>query len=163
MAVRMRRRGRNGDLKQTGREMIPKDAEYAARVASIFNGVPWVEHAGLLLVSCEPGVVVTEMPISTRHAQQDGYVHAGALATLADHTAGGAAYSLIGADEIVLSVEFKVHMLRAATGERLRCEARVIKPGSRFHVVAADTYAIAGGRERHVHTFLGTMAVLPRG
>ena len=48
---------------------------------------------------------------------QHGFVHAGALASLADSACGYAALSLMPADAAVLSVEFKCNMLSPAKGE----------------------------------------------
>ncbi len=57
---------------------------------------------------------------------------------MADHTAGGAAATLIEPDHIVLTVEFKINLLRAAKGERLTCRSKVLKPGSRLIVVESE-------------------------
>ena len=65
-------------------------------------------------------------------------MHAGVQATMADHTAGGAAATMIEPDHIVLTVEFKINLLRAAKGERLTCHSQVLKPGSRLIVVESE-------------------------
>ncbi len=55
-------------------------------------------------------------------------VHAGVQATIADHTAGGAATTLIDKGQFVLTVEFKINLLRVTRGDSLLCRAQVLKP-----------------------------------
>jgi len=55
-----------------------------------------------------------------RHLQQDGYVHAGVMATMANHTAGVATVTRVGDGETVLTTGFKIHLLcaeRTCTGQ----------------------------------------------
>ena len=101
--------------------------------------------------------------VRPEHAQQAGLVHAGLTTTIADHTAGAAAGSLMGPDEQVVSVEFVVHLLRPATGIALTCRAEVVKPGRMLTVVQADVYTGANGdapAPTHVARMLATMAYI---
>src|SRR5256712_8473339 len=61
--------------------------------------------------------------------QQDGYVHAGALVTLADSAGGYAALTLLPSGSRVLSVEIKLNFLRPAVGNMIRGRGRVKKMG----------------------------------
>lgn len=83
---------------------------------------------------------------------------------MADHSAGAAAGSLMGPKQIVLSVEFKIHLLRGADGPMLRCIAEVLKPGVRFSVVEAEVFVGDGTPDRWTRTskLIATMAYLPR-
>ena len=60
----------------------------------------------------------------------------------------------------MLTAEYKINLLAPADGERLICRCRVIKPGSRLTIVAADVFTLAGGREKQTATALATIAVL---
>ena len=115
--------------------------DFVARVQSLFAATPFVQHLGIALHAAEPGRCTTHMQLLPEHLQQNGYVHAGVLATLADHTAGGAACTVAAANLGVLSVEFKINMLRPSSGPGLVCLATVLKAGQRFSVVEAEVYA----------------------
>jgi len=114
-------------------------------VERIFNSAPFVADLGIRLVSVGAGTCESELDLEPRHLQQDGFVHAGVQATMADHTAGGAAATMIEPDHIVLTVEFKINLLRAAKGEQLTCQAKVLKPGSRLIVVESEVQCINDG------------------
>jgi uncharacterized protein (TIGR00369 family) len=62
-------------------------------------------------------------------SQQDGFVHAGVMATLADSAAGYATLSLLPSGSGVLAVEFKLSFIRPAVGEVIRARGRVRKLG----------------------------------
>ena len=51
---------------------------------------PFLRLLGVEVDSIEPGRVVSRLPVREELNQQNGYVHAGAVGTLADHTAGAA-------------------------------------------------------------------------
>lgn len=116
------------------------------------------------LTRVEPGVVEISLRYRADLTQQDGYVHAGIVTTIADSACGYAAYSLMPPESEVLAVEFKVNLLRPAKGELFVARAEVIKPGRTLSVVRADVFvSSAGGEERQlVATMQGTMMRLPR-
>jgi uncharacterized protein (TIGR00369 family) len=124
-------------------EMIARNPDYRQMTEQVFHAVPFVQSLGIELLDVGPGWCQTRMAITERHRQQNGYVHAGAQATLADHTAGAAAGTLVAAGETVLSVEFKINLLRPAECEELFCEGKVIKPGKRFSIVESWVWADA--------------------
>ncbi len=124
-------------------EMIARNPDYRQLTEQVFLAVPFVQSLGIELLDVGPGWCQTSMAITERHRQQNGYVHAGAQATLADHTSGAAAGTLVAAGETVLSVEFKINLLRPAECEELFCEGKVIKPGKRFSIVESWVWADA--------------------
>jgi len=117
--------------------------------------------ANLSLV--EPGVVEITLPYRADLTQQNGYVHAGIVTAIADTASGYAAFTLMPAGSAVLSVEFKVNLLRPAAGEAFRARAEVIKPGKTLTVVRADVLALNGNKQPLVATMQGTMICLPTG
>ena len=119
-------------------------------------------HCGLTPVLMEPGRFVTRITLQEHHHQQDGFAHAGLIATMADHTAGYASYSLVPPDRRILSVEYKINFLAPGVGDYLECTAQVIKPGKRLLVVEADVVAVSNGEAKPVAKALLTMAAVPR-
>ena len=126
----------------------------------IFNAAPFVANLGIRLVSLGSGTCEAELVVEPRHLQQDGYVHAGVQATMADHTAGGAAATLIEPDHMILTAEFKINLLRAAKGERLTCRSKILKPGSRLIVVESEVLCENQGTSKLVSKTTATIAVV---
>jgi len=113
---------------------------------------------GARLSLVEPGVVEITLPFRTDLVQQNGYLHAGIVTTIADSACGYAAYTLMPAGSNVLSVEFKLNLLRPAQGETFVARAEVIKAGKTLTVVRADVFAMNESEERRlVATMQGTM------
>ncbi len=118
-------------------------------------------YVGFTPVLLEPGRCEAIIDIAPHHLQQDGYVHAGVITTLADHAAGYAAYSLAPPGTRILSVEFKINLLAPGDGTRLICRSKVLKPGRRILVVVSEVFVEADGEEKMVAKALLTMAAVP--
>lgn len=141
--------------------MNPLNPLFAEEVARSFARQPVMKLIGASLALVEPGIVEIELPYRADLGQQDGYVHAGIVATVADSASGYAAYSLMPAGSQVLSVEFKVNLMRPAQGVTFLASAEVIKPGRTLTVVRADVFGIDGDDQRElVATMLSTMFCL---
>lgn len=103
------------------------------------------------------GEITLSAPIVANVLQQHGFVHAGMTFALGDSAAGYAALTLMPEDAEVMTAEMKINLLAPAKGERLIARGRVIKPGRRLVVAAADVFSLAGGAETHVAVLQGTM------
>jgi uncharacterized protein (TIGR00369 family) len=128
---------------------------------SFFRLSPYMVDLGVEAVAVSDGQMTTELLLAPRHLQHTGLVHAGVMAALADHTMGAAAQTLAAKGHWVLTAEFKISLLRAAKGERLVCEARVLKPGRTLSFVEAEIHAEAQGERTLVCKASATMAVAP--
>ena len=117
---------------------------------------------GAELTRVEPGLVEITLPYRLDLAQQHGYLHAGIVTTIADSACGYAAYSLMPPDSEVLSVEFKLNLLRPAKGETFSAVAEVVKAGKTLTVVRADVFGVNENQRDLVATMLGTMICLSR-
>lgn len=127
-------------------------------IQRIFRAAHFISDLGIKLESVGDGECVTVLDVEDRHHQQDGYVHAGVQATIADHTAGVAAATMMSEHQMVLTVEFKLSLLRAARGERLICRAAVLKPGRTLSVVESEVFCDDGEDEVLVSKMTATMA-----
>lgn len=135
------------------------DSARESRVRKIFNRANFVRDLGIELVRVDEGVCETSLIPSERHRQQHGLIHAGVLATMADHTAGGAAGSVLGGSGDVLSIEFKINFLRPAIADRLRCLGKVIRGGKSIVVAESEIFAEKDGHEKLVSKAIVTLAV----
>jgi len=143
--------------------MKPLNPSYAAKIADSFRQQAVMSLLGAKLTRVEPGVVDITLPFRADLTQQHGYLHAGIVTTIADSACGYAAFSLMPADSEVLSVEFKINLLRPARGETFVARAEVIKPGRTLVVVRADVFAAAeNGAEELIATMQGTMICLKK-
>lgn len=125
-----------------------------------FRQAPFIADLGIELLELSKGMCVTGLSLERRHLQQGGFVHAGVQATMADHTAGAAASTLVPRGQVVLTVEFKLNLLRPARGERLLCRARVLKPGRQLSVVESEVAILEGSEERLVSKMTATMSIV---
>jgi uncharacterized protein (TIGR00369 family) len=89
-----------------------KPEAHADRVREIFYLANFIRDLEIRLDKFAEGICETSMVVQERMRQQHGFVHGGVLATLADHTAGGAARSVSG-EKDVLTVEFKINYSQA--------------------------------------------------
>jgi uncharacterized protein (TIGR00369 family) len=139
--------------------METRNPNFRRKVEEIFERAPFVEDVGIRLGGVGVGWCETTLDILPRHLQQDRFIHAGVQATMADHTAGGAGASVIREDEIVLSVEFKINLLRPAKGEALRCKANILKAGRTLIVVESEVFSCDGAQEKLTAKATVTLAV----
>ncbi|MEO8575947.1 MAG: PaaI family thioesterase [Gemmatimonadales bacterium] len=100
---------------------------------------------------------IGELPIHPGLTQQHGFVHAGAIASIADSACGYAAATLMPADTGVLAVEFKINLMAPAAGELLIARGRVLRPGRTLTVCQADVVAVVGGAEKTVALLTATI------
>jgi uncharacterized protein (TIGR00369 family) len=136
----------------------PRNPSFAEEIKQSFAKQTIMGLIGAELSRVEPGVVEITLPYRPDLAQQHGYLHAGIVTTIADSACGYAAYSLMPPDSEILSVEFKVNLVRPAKGEVFLAVAEVIKSGRTLTVVRADVFGLdQGGRRELVATMLGTM------
>ena len=100
----------------------------------------FIADLGLTVSHYERGYLESRLIVLPRHRQQDHYIHAGVLATMADHTAGYAAFSLIAADFRILTIEFKINFFRPAYGQGLLCKSRILREGGQVLVGESEVY-----------------------
>ena len=116
---------------------------------------------GARLTDVEPGRVVIELPFRADLTQQHGFLHAGALAAVADSACGYAALSLTPPDAAVLSVEFKINLLKPAAGATFRATGQVVRAGRTLTVCSGEVEARqSDGQGTQVALMQATMMTL---
>ena len=127
-----------------------------------FQSAPFVAHLGIEPVAfdAEKGRVSTELAMQPQWLQHTGQAHAGVSTTLADHSMGSAAQLLAPEGFWIITAELKVSLMRPAKGERLLCEAWVIKPGRQIMFTEAEVWAESAGQRQLVVKASATMALV---
>ena len=135
----------------------PNSAEFVERVRLSSAQQSFLKLIGARLTKIAAGEAEFSLPFREDLTQQHGYVHAGVITTLADVACGYAAYTLMPADSQVLSVEFKVNLLRPAVGDYFVARARVLKSGKTLTVAQADVFSFSSEGEKQVAIMLATI------
>ncbi len=100
----------------------------------------FIKEVGYQAIHFERGYLESRLKILNRHRQQDNYIHAGVIATMADHTAGYAAFSLVPEDHRILTIEFKINFLQPAYGKSLTCKSRILREGGQILVGESEVF-----------------------
>ena len=141
--------------------MIPRDPAYEARVRESFSRQTHMATLGAKLVFIAPGVVHLALPFAAQFCQQNGFLHAGAIASVADSANGYAAYTLAPPDTDVLAVEFKINLLAPARGEGFLACGRVLRSGRTLTVCQAEVFTTGTTERILIATMLSTLIVRP--
>ncbi len=141
---------------------VAPNPAYRATIVRAFAESAFLLENGIVLVDCGPGWCEAQVTMSSRHLQHTGVPHAGVIATIADHTAGGAAMTLADAGWFVLTTNLNVSLLRGLVAKRLVCRAEVVKPGRSVSFAESTVEAeLANGERKLVARATVTLSVLP--
>ncbi len=135
----------------------PKDPAFQDRIQASFAKQGLMATLGASLAKVEPGAVEIVLTPSPAVSQQHGFVHAGAVTSIADSAAGYAALSLMPKGTGVLSAEFKINLLAPAQGDLIRAKGRVIKAGRTLTVAQTEVFAETAGVAKLVALLTATM------
>ena len=131
-------------------------------VREIFLKAEFIHFLGIELTACGRGWCETRVNGTPVLRQQHGFIHAGVLMTLADHTCGGAAASAVPDGRDVITVENKVSFLRPASGPSLICRAEVLRAGKNLIFVEATVMVESKEERRIVAKASSTLAVIAK-
>ncbi len=127
---------------------------------TFFASAPFMVDLGIAPTAVSPGRGETEMALLPRHLQHTGQCHAGVVTSLADHTAGAAAQSVIRGEGIAITAELKISLLRPAQGDKLVCVGVVVKPGRSLIFAESEVFAVTGEQRTLVAKLSATLAVV---
>lgn len=105
---------------------------------------------GFEVTHADHGIFETRLNVLEQHRQQDGFVHAGVIATMADHTAGYASFTTVSKEFRILTVEFKINYFKPATGPLIICRSKVINNGRTIKVAESGVFSVVDGIEKLV-------------
>ena len=121
----------------------------------------FVKFCGFDVLHMEEGAFESCLTLKKEHMQQDGFVHAGVIATMADHTAGYSAFTLVPDDHQILTIEFKINYFKPAVGNELVCRSRVVNQGKKIIVSESEVFSVSDKNEKLVSKAMVTMMSVP--
>src|SRR5215217_8893259 len=133
------------------------DPALRARIQASFDKQGLMSTLGASILCMAPGAVDIALVASPSVSQQHGFVHAGAVAAIADTAAGYAALSLMPPGAGVLTTEFKINLVAPAAGERIVARGRVIKAGRTLTLAQTEVFSETAGEERLVALLTATL------
>lgn len=136
------------------------DPATEARIRESFARQGLMTTLGAAIVRFAPGAVEIALAPSPAISQQHGFVHAGAVAAIADSAAGYASLSLMPPGSGVLTTEFKINLVSPATGDRIVAKGRVVKAGRTLTLAQTEVFAETAGREKLVALLTATMMTI---
>ena len=106
------------------------------------NFAPWVKALDLTVEAISASGASLSMPITPDLARVGGIVSGQALAAMADTTMVFAAIGHLGAPAPVATTNLDVQFLRPGVGERIRCDAEVVRAGKALMFIRATLIAL---------------------
>ena len=118
-------------------------------------------YCGFDVIRVDEGIFETHLGIKSEHQQQDGFVHAGVIATMADHTAGYAAYTTVTEKFRILTIEFKINYFKPAISNSIVCRSKVINRGRKIIVVESEVFSVAKEGDKLISKATVTLMAIP--
>ena len=112
---------------------------------------------GARLVAIRQGEAIIELPFSGHLTQQHGFLHAGVITSIVDSACGYAALSLMPERAAVLSVEFKINLMKPAAGSMFRATGKVVRSGKTLTVCSGLVEAQNENRWTDIAVMQATM------
>ena len=134
--------------------------DFEARIRDSFAKQGLMGTLGASMTDLSRGAVTISLVPKPTISQQHGFVHAGAVAAIADTAAGYAALSLMPLGVGVLTTEFKINLVAPATGDRIVARARVVKAGRMLTLAQTDVVAVADGKEKLIALLTATLMTI---
>ncbi|HEX9746276.1 MAG TPA: PaaI family thioesterase [bacterium] len=143
-------------------EFTPRDPNFRERLLEQHKIQYGMHYIKAEMTSIEPGYVEFTMPYDKNLTQQNGYIHAGYLTTLADGAGGVAAATLVDAETNILAIEFKVNFMNPGMGDKFIARGQVVKSGRTITVSRVDVFAVTGGEEKLIAIMQQTLINLKK-
>jgi uncharacterized protein (TIGR00369 family) len=121
----------------------------------------FIEYCGITVLKVAIGLFESEVIVGDHHRTQDNFVHAGLMATMADHTAGYSAFTTVSENHRILTVEFKINFFKPAFGNAVRCRSRVINKGKQIIVSESEIFDVRESGEKLVGKGTITLMAVP--
>jgi uncharacterized protein (TIGR00369 family) len=132
-------------------------------VQEIFDRAGFIRRLGIQLVASAEGSCETRLELRDDLRQQHGFAHAAVLSAMADHTAGGAAASVVSPGKDVITVEFRITFVRPGTGPFFYCKGVVLRAGKDLIFAEAEVTGSASEKDgaKLVAKLSSTLKIIP--
>ena len=107
---------------------------------------PWIKALDLRVTDLNKSGATLEMPITDQLTRFGDVLSGQALAALADTSMVFACFGLFESFAPVATTNLEMQFLRPGVGERIRCEAHIVKPGNNLIFTRADMIAEPSGK-----------------
>jgi uncharacterized protein (TIGR00369 family) len=121
------------------------DPDFEHKVRESFVRQAAMRTIGATMTKVEPGTVEIRLPYNEGFTQQNGFMHGGIIAAIADSACGYAAFTLTAPNRDVLAVEFNIKLMNPARGDEFVAVAHVLKAGKNLTFCEAKVMAISEG------------------
>jgi uncharacterized protein (TIGR00369 family) len=121
----------------------------------------FIKYCGITVLHVEEGLFESEVMIGDHHRTQDHFIHAGLMTTMADHTAGYAAFTTVSENHRILTVELKINFLKPAFGNAIRCCSKVLNKGRQIIVAESEVFDFREKGEKLVAKGIVTLMAAP--
>ena len=118
---------------------------------------PYYRHLGMEVIDVDKGFAKLRMPFSEKLTHPFGFLHGGAIASLADAAVANGVLTLIEPDERIAAIEVKCNFLIAVGKGTLTAEAKIIHKGAR---TAVGEVNILDSEYRLVAKAIATYAIM---
>jgi uncharacterized protein (TIGR00369 family) len=138
----------------------PQNPLYPELIADKLTRQHFMRYLGFTLTRIVPGYTEVEAQLIEELQQQDGNVHGGVTATAADLVTGFAAFTLVKANDRVVTSDLKISYFSPGRGQKVFARGWVVKPGNRLHYCEAEIYTVNAGEYKLIAKATAIMAVL---
>ncbi|MEX0967739.1 MAG: PaaI family thioesterase [Bacteroidia bacterium] len=143
------------------RRFKSRNPEFRALIARKLEGQEFMRHIGFELTEINEAYIEGEVGLHKFLQQQDGMVHGGVTATLADIVCGFAAFSLVEPHQCVVTADLKISYFSPGRGVKVKARGWVVKPGKKLHFCEGEVLVVdAEGGEQVIAKASAIMAVL---
>ncbi len=134
----------------------PSHPQWEQPVRDSFSRQGLMAALAIRLHSLAPGEVRLRFDLATNLTQHHGFVHAGVIGSVLDSACGWASQTLMPAGTEVLTVEYKLNLLRPATGATFEGVGVVTRPGATITFASGQLVEI-NDPERPIATMTATL------
>lgn len=139
------------EISQSRREFLIRDYEQG-----------FSSYCQFKVIGMTDGTFHSRVEIKEHHRQQDGFTHAGVMATMADQTAGYAGFTTVAERFQILTIEFKINFLKPAFGSAMECHSTVIRRGRQIIIAESEILDIRENEKVPVAKAMVTLMVVPK-